>query len=289
MIIYISCQRRLTLRIDALIMSPGLVMVMDRDTPPTAESSNGHNWQIDRDSYEPAYSQLANIMRAQIAAGLFRSGDQLPSEAQLRQLYHVSPMTVRRAVSILLTQGLVTTAQGRGTFVKGPDISEAVFELHGLKEYIAQRDSARVRLLEARIVPATKRTARKLNVKPGQWVVYIRRLLIDAETPISYHREFLVYDPRRPVVEGELEVTSLEGLIRGNGQCVVQGGFLTIEAVTLRDEEAQLLKLAPGWPAFLMEHVFHDFDEHPVSWGWFVWRADSIKFTATVGARSRVY
>ncbi len=262
-------------------------MAMERDLSPAAENTNDNKWQIDRDSYEPAYSQLANIMRAQIAAGLFRSGDQLPSEAQLRQRYHVSPMTVRRAVNILLTQGLVTTAQGRGTFVKGPDISEAVFELHGLKEYVVQRDSARVRLLEARIVPATKRTARKLNVEPGQWVVFIRRLLINADIPISYHREFLLYDPRRPIVEGELEVTSLEGLIWGSGQCVVQGGLLTIEAVTLRDEEAQLLKLAPGGPAFLMEHVFRDFDEHPVSWGWFVWRADSIKFSATVGARPR--
>jgi DNA-binding GntR family transcriptional regulator len=260
-------------------------MAIDRDSSLTAESSNGHNWQIDRNAYEPAYSQLANIMRAQIAAGLFRTGDQLPSEARLRQLYHVSPMTVRRAVNILLDQGLVTTAQGRGTFVKGPDISEAVFELHGLKEYVVQRDSARVRLLEARIVPATKRTARKLNVEAGQWVVYIRRLLVEQDTAISYHREFLIYDPRRPIVEGELEVTSLEGLIEGNGQCVVQGGFLTIEAVTLREEEAQLLTLLPGRPAFLMEHVFRDFDNHPVSWGWFVWRADYIKFTATIGAR----
>jgi DNA-binding GntR family transcriptional regulator len=255
---------------------------IDRETAGLIFRDEDH-WQIDREAYEPAYSQLVNILKAQIAAGRFRPGSQLPSEAQLRQLYHVSPMTVRRAINILQDQGLVTTAQGRGTFVKGPDISEAAFQLHGLKEYIVQPDRARVNLLEARVVPASDRVARKLSIDPGRWVVYIRRLLIEQDTPISYHREYLIYDPRRPIVEGELEVTSLEGLIRGNGLSMVRSGFVTIEAVTLHDEEAQLLQSPPCSAAFLVEHVFRDFDDHAVSWGWFVWRADHIKFTATVG------
>lgn len=266
-----------------LIMFHGFIMEISQDSLPPVGTSDGHVWQIDREAYEPAYSQLANILKAQISAGLFRSGDQLPSEAQLRQRYHVSPMTVRRAINILLDQGLVTTAQGRGTFVKGPVISDAVFRMQGLKEYVVQHDRARIHLLEARVMPATPRVARKLNAEPGQWAIYIRRLLMEQDVPVSYHREYLLYDPRRPIVEGELEVTSLEGLMFGNGECVVQGGFLTIEAVTLRDEEAQLLKLPPGSPAFLMDHVFRDFEGHPVSWGWFIWRADHFKFTAMVG------
>jgi GntR family transcriptional regulator len=241
------------------------------------------HWQIDRQAFEPAYSQLVNILKSQIAAGRFRPGAQLPSEAQLRHLYHVSPMTVRRAINILLDQGLVTTAQGRGTFVRGPDMSEAVFQLQGLKEYIVQPDRARVNLLEARVVPAAERVARKLSIESNRWVVYIRRLLMEQDTPISYHREYLLYDPRWPIVEGELEVTSLEGLIRGNGQSMVRSGNVTIEAVTLHDEEAQLLQAPPQSPAFLVEHLFRGFDDCPVSWGWFVWRADHIKFTATVG------
>ncbi len=247
---------------------------------------DGEHWQIDRQSFEPAYRQLVNILKSQIAGGRFRAGSQLPSEAQLCQMYHVSPMTVRRAINILLDQGLVTTAQGRGTFVKGLDMSEAVFQLQGLKEYIVQPDRARVNLLEARVVPAAERVARKLSIEPDRWVVYIRRLLIEQDTPISYHREYLLYDPRRPIVEGELEVTSLEGLIRGNGQSIVCGGSMTIEAITLRDEEAQLLQASPNSAAFLVEHVFRDFDDCPVSWGWFVWRADHIRFTATVGPQS---
>ena len=34
-----------------------------------------HPGQIDRDAYEPAYAQLANILRRQIAEGAFRPGE----------------------------------------------------------------------------------------------------------------------------------------------------------------------------------------------------------------------
>jgi len=71
---------------------------------------------IDRDSYEPAYTQLANILRRGMAAGIFRSGDRLHSEAQLCEHYRVSPMTVRRAINTLVDQGVVSVEQGRGTF-----------------------------------------------------------------------------------------------------------------------------------------------------------------------------
>ena len=73
---------------------------------------------IDRTASEPAYAQLAFILRSQIASGMFRPGDQLPSEAQLCRRYDVSPMTVRRSINLLSDQGVVNTAQGRGTFVK---------------------------------------------------------------------------------------------------------------------------------------------------------------------------
>ncbi|MFN2217400.1 MAG: GntR family transcriptional regulator, partial [Anaerolineae bacterium] len=88
---------------------------------------------IDRTLYEPAYAQLVGILRGQIAAGVFRPGDRLPSEAQLCERYSVSPMTVRRAVNILVDQGVVIAEQGRGTFVKPLELGTAIFNLDRLQ------------------------------------------------------------------------------------------------------------------------------------------------------------
>lgn len=239
-----------------------------------------HKYCIDRDSYEPAYAQLARILSMQIAEGIYRPGDQLPSEAQLVAQFGVSPMTVRRAINLLLSRGIVSTAQGKGTFVRGLAITEATFRLKEVGEEDAERT---VRLLQATILPADERVARKLDVQPGTRVVYLRRLVSRAEGPTMYHREYLIYDPHRPIVEAELQITSLEGLFKGNGGQGLRRGDLSIEAVTLTQEEADLLGVPVGSPAFCLEHIFYDFSNRPIAWGWFICRADRFRLITRIG------
>jgi DNA-binding GntR family transcriptional regulator len=81
---------------------------------------------IDPDSFEPVYRQLARILREQIAAGRWRAGEPLPSEASLSQQFDVGRDAVRDALASLRTDGLVITTRGIGTFVCGPAKDVAV-------------------------------------------------------------------------------------------------------------------------------------------------------------------
>lgn len=239
---------------------------------------------IDRDSYEPAYAQLVRILLGQIAAGLFRPGDRLPSEAQLCQRYGVSPMTVRRVINILTDQGVVIAEQGRGTFVKPLDLGTATFDLNRLQE-LFRKGRSTVKFLEARITKATERTADKLAIETGDRTVYIRRLIFQDETPILLHREHVIYDATRPLIEAEMEVTALRGLFSEGGGSDLKWGDLTVEATVLTEEEATLLHSKAGAAAFRLEHIFYDFEDRPVSWGWFICLGDRLRFTATIGIR----
>jgi GntR family transcriptional regulator len=238
---------------------------------------------IDRSSHEPAYAQLVRILRGQLAAGVFRPGDRLPSEAQLCERYGVSPMTVRRVVNILADQGVVVAEQGRGTFVKALELGTATFGLDSLRELFRGGGQSSVKLLEARITQASERTARKLAIEPGQRTVFIRRLIYHSEDPVLIHREHVIYDPTRPIIEAEMEVTALHGLFSGGGGSDLKRGDLTIDATTLTGEEAALLRSRAGAPAFRLEHVFYDFGHRPVSWGWFICSGERLHFTATIG------
>lgn len=238
---------------------------------------------IDRDAYEPAYSQLTNILRQSIASGILRPGDQLPSEAQLCDRYEVSPMTVRRAINTLVEQGVVSAEQGRGTFVKPIAMGEAVFQLKELQDFFSDTERTSVNVLETRIVKADERTARKLSIPIGHRTIYIRRILQRDGIPALYHREYLVYDPQRPIVEAELEVTALRHLFDGTGETILKRGDLILEATLLTNEEAQLLQASQPSAAFCFEHLFYDFDDKPISWGWFVGLADFLRFTTQVG------
>ena len=241
------------------------------------------NVTIDRKSYEPAYAQLVRILTGQIAAGVFRPGDRLPSEAQLCERYGVSPMTVRRVVNILADQGLVTTERGRGTFVRPLELGTATFDLGRLQQLFRDEDQSAVKLLETRITSATDRVARKLAIEAGDRTVFIRRLIFQGDEPMLLHREHVIYDPSRPIVEAEMEVTALRGLFSGGGGSDLKRGDLTIETTLLTEEEAALLHSETGVPAFRLEHIFYDFDDQPVSWGWFICSGDRLRFTASIG------
>lgn len=240
---------------------------------------------INRQSFEPAYLQLVYLLKQQIATGVLRAGDRLPSESQICKKYQVSPMTVRRAINILADQDLVDTAQGRGTFVKPIKLESAVFHLKALQDIFYDENTS-VSILEASIHLAEARVAQKLMLAEKERVIYIRRLLTRDSNPLIYHREYLIYDPERALVESELEVTSLRGLFKGEKSGDFKYGDLSIEATVINDQEARVLKAPVGSAAFNLEHIFFDYADKPVSWGWFICRSDHLRFTTTLGIRN---
>lgn len=74
---------------------------------------------------QPMYQQIADAIRRQIADGTDGSlppGKQLPTEQELQETYRASRNTVRDAIKLLASLGLVETRPGQGTFVtKSPD------------------------------------------------------------------------------------------------------------------------------------------------------------------------
>lgn len=252
-------------------------------THPPRSAVDPSSEAVDRRSHEPAYLQICNILKNQIARGSYLPGSRLPSEAELCRHHRVSPMTVRRSIKALIDQGIVTTVQGSGTFVKAPDLGRLTFSLEEFHNLFKDQRRTRVRLLEARIVKADQESADHLQVDPGARIILLRRLLVSDGDPIVYHREFLVYDPAQPIVEAELEMTNLHGLFVGSGQSFLKRGEFNIEAVILNQREADLLNTMPLQPAFRLEHRFYDVAEKPVSWGQFICRGDRLRFRTTVG------
>jgi DNA-binding GntR family transcriptional regulator len=66
----------------------------------------------------PLWRTIANQLRADIARETYPPASPLPGETALAQRYQTSRPTVRRALAELTTEGLITAAQGRGTFVR---------------------------------------------------------------------------------------------------------------------------------------------------------------------------
>jgi DNA-binding LacI/PurR family transcriptional regulator len=78
------------------------------------------------DATAPKYRQVFAALRRDIQSGRLKTGDRLPSEADLGRTFGASRITVGRAVRDLQTAGLVERRAGSGTYVRNPQRTSAL-------------------------------------------------------------------------------------------------------------------------------------------------------------------
>jgi GntR family transcriptional regulator len=76
--------------------------------------------ELDFRSHVPIYTQLVDRIEHLIASGVLKSGDQLPTVRQMAAELRVNFNTIARAYRILDEEGVISTQQGRGTYVLEP-------------------------------------------------------------------------------------------------------------------------------------------------------------------------
>jgi len=72
------------------------------------------------------FRQLADLLRNRITSGDLAPGSPLPSELRLAQEYGLSRTSVRQAMALLRSEGLVIVEPPRGTFVRTVEPTETV-------------------------------------------------------------------------------------------------------------------------------------------------------------------
>ena len=180
----------------------------------------------------PAYLHIAQTLAGRLNSGEYAAGTRLPSGSELCVDFGVSPMTVRRALSLLEQQGLVTGVRGRGIYARSRDLAASMFRLGSLSgEWLDE--SAEIRILSATMTKADDHVAQMLLVAPGQKVIHLRRVVFSSGIPAMYHTEYITYDPRRPLVESQLQLTSLHAFLDSGTARRFPRGELPLNAVKL--------------------------------------------------------
>ena len=121
-------------------------------------------------SKSPLYERVESVLASDIADGSFPPETQLPPEEGLIERFEISRTTVRKAVQNLVERGLVEVRRGKGTFVTQPKITQELTELTGfVEDMLALGRTPTARLLDKRIVAATKPSRKTSHWRPGRW------------------------------------------------------------------------------------------------------------------------
>jgi len=87
--------------------------------------------QLDFHSGLPIYTQIVTQIQSQLANGILEPGDQLPTVRALAQELRVNFNTVARAYRMLDEARIISTQQGRGTYITEippPDVTRKLQE-----------------------------------------------------------------------------------------------------------------------------------------------------------------
>lgn len=249
---------------------------------------------------DPAYRRIADSLRQEIQAGRLAEGAQLPTEQELAEAWGASRSTVREAIRVLATRGLVEARPGQGTFVarKSTPIVTDLSATHDLgtgddaRYYIDVRRQNRMpRSTVPKVViePPSSVVAAELGVPEGSMVVCRhQRRFIDNE-PYSLQTSFY---PWALVTErGASRLIQAVDIVEGTIQYlrdelgIEQVGYRDVITVRTPDgDETEFFRLPEDGRVAVFANFRTSYDQHghPIRVTLTVYPADRNEFVIDV-------
>jgi GntR family transcriptional regulator len=228
----------------------------------------------------PLYYQIGTVLRERILSGELPAGTPLSGEEALGREYEVSRITVRRALAMLETEGLIIRKRGRGTFVAERSARVRPTRFSGsIEELIAQVSSSSVRVLDYKTIEAPEDVAEKLNLPEGEQVVRIDKVRLIEGKPFSVVVNFLPRETGEKIRPEDLSESPLLVVLEEKLGIKADEAVQSVEATIAGAEIASLLDIRVGAPLLKVERTVFDVESKPVEHVSVLYRADKYFYT----------
>lgn len=185
----------------------------------------------------------------------------LPSENELIKAYHVSRITVRRALDELESQKYIFRKQGKGTFVNRNRLDENVYRRYnqGFSTMIKSAGKVcTVRQIEKDFRPVGS-FAGQLELNPREDCLYYSRIYMADGVPLLYVESYLNHHNLKGVENFDYSFISLSALIRQVYGCTVYRKNRVVQS-TKAGEAAAHLGVGENDPALRLTYLSNVYD-----------------------------
>ncbi len=217
-------------------------------------------------TFSPLYQQIKALITQSLQSGEWKPGDMIPSEMDLAARYKVSQGTVRKAIDELAAENLVARRQGKGTFVTTHHEDGVKFRFLRLVPDEGEPHYGASQVLECKRLRAPAEIARLLDIRTGDGVVQIRRVLYFSGEPTVLDEIWLLGTNFKGLTAEKLTEW------KGPMYALFEAEFGTrmiratekIRAVAADQPTASLLSVDAGTPLLSVERVSFTYGDRPV-------------------------
>lgn len=228
-------------------------------------------------AFSPLYQQIKGLLTRSLTLGEWKAGEALPSEPELAQRFKVSQGTVRKALDALTADGVLVRRQGKGTFVATHAEAQVQYRFLRLMPDAGPREAMQRRFLDLRRQRAGADVARALDLKSGDGVLQLRRLLLSGDAPVVLDDLWLPARLFKGLTPERLEAYRgpMYGLFEAEFGVQMIRAEEKIRAVAAGADEAAVLGVAPGSPLLLVERRSFTYADRPVELRRGLYRTDA--------------
>jgi GntR family transcriptional regulator len=195
-----------------------------------------------KESSIPLHIQMTDAIRGRIKRRELLPNDRIPSERELCDQYQISRITVRKALSTLIQEGLILSVSGKGTYVAEMPLREELSPLSSFTQDLERRGmKASSKILDLTIVPAAGEFAARLRVPRGSELVRLERLRLADGLPIAVQLTYLPHHLCPDLHKSNFADHSLYAVLRERyGMHLVRSDTIISAALAQPDEIARL-------------------------------------------------
>lgn len=235
--------------------------------------------RIADESPAPLYHKLKKLVTDAIAQGRLSNDEAIPAERDLARMLGISRVTVRKAFSDLVAEGVLVQRQGSGTFVapKPQRIEQPLSRLTSFTEDMRLRGiKTEADWLDRSIALPTPEESLVLALSPGEKITRLHRLRRADGKPLAIERASI---PHHFLPDPDFAGASLYAALEARGHRPIRA-LQRLHAVALSASEGELLDLTPGSPALFIQRVSFLADGRIVEFTRSHYRGDSYDFVA---------
>ena len=135
----------------------------------------------------PAYIKIHDQLKQDIDRGVWEIGDKLPSERDLADMFNVSRMTSRQAITLLVEEGVLDRRLGSGTFVASTRVQEKMRGTTSFTEIMkSQGKTPSSQLISYHRTIPSEQEVEKLGISKTENVVRMERVRYADDVPVVY-------------------------------------------------------------------------------------------------------